>query len=311
MPRLRPKVLRLEDRLAPAVVGASHALSSVDAESPLVNAGLTATTPKSANGAGQPTSPIQLTEFELRGTIIGTPGTGGGAGNTIAAVFNNDLTDTWIAPIANGGWAGVDMGDGQSYVLTRWQFAPRSEMYQEYEYLIVGAQLQASNDPTFSTGVVTLDTISSNYPYIPRWQLSERLVSETTPYRCYRVVAADGSSGSIAEVKFIGQAVQGIPLPPTMSPWGGRFLNGQATVALHSDSATAQIYYTTDGSTPTPSSTLYTGPFHLDCSGMPDGITVNAVAYDPSSQQPSTTISGIFKNEGFVPGTTGPTTEEF
>ena len=195
------------------------------------------------------------------------------------------------------------MGDGQSCVLTRWQFAPRSEMYQQYEYLIVGAQLQASNDPTFSTGVVTLDTISSNYPYIPRWQLSERLVSETTPYRCYRVVAADGSSrfhrgSEVHRTSGPGRplAAHHVPLGRPFSQWPSDQSRSTA-IPRRPKSITQRT-----ARLPTPSSTLYTGPFHLDCSGMPDGITVNAVAYDPSSQQPSTTISGIFKNEGFVSG---------
>ena len=46
---------------------------------------------------------------------------------------------------------------------------------------------------------------------------------------------------------------------PTFSPAAGTYSSAQS-VTISDTSAGTQIYYTTDGSTPTTSSTLYTGP---------------------------------------------------
>ncbi len=53
--------------------------------------------------------------------------------------------------------------------------------------------------------------------------------------------------------------------PPTISPFGGTF-TGAATVELSTTTSAAQLYYTTNGDTPSQQSTLYTGPFQLTVS---------------------------------------------
>src|SRR5204863_9223812 len=49
---------------------------------------------------------------------------------------------------------------------------------------------------------------------------------------------------------------------PTFSPPGGSFV-GSVTVTLSTTTSAASIYYTTDGSTPTTASSVYTGPVPL------------------------------------------------
>ncbi|MGH7601348.1 MAG: chitobiase/beta-hexosaminidase C-terminal domain-containing protein, partial [bacterium] len=69
---------------------------------------------------------------------------------------------------------------------------------------------------------------------------------------------------------------------PTISPYGGTF-TGAATVELRTSTSAAQLYYTTDGKTPSQESTLYTGPFQLAASatlkvrGIKSGITASDV----------------------------------
>jgi hypothetical protein len=75
--------------------------------------------------------------------------------------------------------------------------------------------------------------------------------------------------------------VQGQTAAPTFSPAGGTYLLPQQ-VSISDASPGATIYYTTDGSTPTTSSTQYTGPFWIFTT-----TTVWAIAVAPGwSQSP-------------------------
>src|SRR3954447_22065546 len=64
---------------------------------------------------------------------------------------------------------------------------------------------------------------------------------------------------------------------PTFSPPGGTYASAQ-TVTISSATAGATIRYTVDGSTPTASSTLYSGPI-----SVPNSRTVNAIALKSGS----------------------------
>lgn len=59
---------------------------------------------------------------------------------------------------------------------------------------------------------------------------------------------------------------------PSIRPPAGTYANAQ-NVAITTNTADASIYYTTDGSTPTTSSTLYTGPVNVASS-----LTIKAIA---------------------------------
>jgi hypothetical protein len=71
--------------------------------------------------------------------------------------------------------------------------------------------------------------------------------------------------------------VQGQTEAPTFSPAGGTYLFPQ-NVSISDANPSAAIYYTTDGSTPTTSSTQYTGPFWVFTT-----TTVQAIAVAPGS----------------------------
>ena len=76
----------------------------------------------------------------------------------------------------------------------------------------------------------------------------------------------------------VSTGVYTIQLPaaptPTVSPAGGTFTTAQ-TVTLSDSASGATIYYTTNGSTPTTSSTKYTAPFTVSAPGT---TIVNAIA---------------------------------
>src|SRR4030095_14641000 len=74
---------------------------------------------------------------------------------------------------------------------------------------------------------------------------------------------------------------------PTITPNGGSF-TVSVSMTLQTTSAGASIFYTTDGSTPTQSSTLYTGVMTLTSSAA-----VKAVAFK-SGSNPSAVASASF-----------------
>jgi hypothetical protein len=96
------------------------------------------------------------TPTKLTGTVIGTPTSWLGSGDTIAQVFDGNLNTYYDA--ANNSltnWAGLDLGAG--HTIAQIKYAPRAG----YEYRMVGGQFQVSNSATFATGVVTLYTITA------------------------------------------------------------------------------------------------------------------------------------------------------
>jgi Chitobiase/beta-hexosaminidase C-terminal domain/Family of unknown function (DUF6298)/Putative collagen-binding domain of a collagenase len=77
---------------------------------------------------------------------------------------------------------------------------------------------------------------------------------------------------------------------PTITPNGGTFTNS-ATVTLQTSTSAASIYYTTDGTTPTQSSKLYSAPFALTATSL-----VKAQAFK-SGMTPSPQVSAWFTKE--------------
>jgi hypothetical protein len=95
----------------------------------------------------------------------------------------------------------------------------------------------------------------------------------TAPTNVKAIGVATGYTNSA-----IATAVFDLPVPaPVISPNGGNFSNTQ-TVTIMDDEPTAVIYFTTDGSTPTSSSTRYTGPILLTAT-----TTITACAISPGS----------------------------
>jgi hypothetical protein len=106
-----------------------------------------------------------------------------------------------------------------------------------------------------------------------------------------------------------GTTTNSVVATPTVSPNGGTFTNS-VSVTLASATAGATIRYTTNGSTPTASSTAYTSPFTLSSNAsvkafaLKSGMTDSAVAlviFTAATSTNSTNIS-VVAAPTFVPG---------
>lgn len=86
---------------------------------------------------------------------------------------------------------------------------------------------------------------------------------------------------------------------PTFSPDGGTYTSAQS-VTISCATAGAAIYYTTDGSTPTASSTKYTAPVTVS-----ESLTLKAIAIKDDDKSNVATASYTIKDEGDDPTPTG------
>lgn len=83
-----------------------------------------------------------------------------------------------------------------------------------------------------------------------------------------------GASTSVAPWNMVALEVRGPLAPPLFSPPAGTAFPGGFPVSIASPSPDATIYFTTDGSRPSRSSTAYQGPIHLT-----GPATIKAVAF--------------------------------
>lgn len=96
------------------------------------------------------------------------------------------------------------------------------------------------------------------------------LVDKTLTVKAMAVKAGMANS-SVVSVTYT--MVVNTVAAPVISPMGGNF-NAPVTISLSSDTIGATIYYTTNGSTPTPFSTSYTAPFTISSTTLVKALAV-------------------------------------
>jgi acetylxylan esterase len=161
-------------------------------------------------GNETPDSPEAAVSFaKLTGAIIGTAGSYNNSGNTIAKVFDNNLSTFFDAPDpGNGDWVGLDFGVGVSNVITQINYCPRSG----FESRMVGGTFQGANRADFS-GAVTLGTVGTQPP---SGGFTSATATNLTAFRYVRYLAPNSSWGNVAELEFHGYLF----FPPTIPVMG-------------------------------------------------------------------------------------------
>jgi alpha-L-fucosidase 2 len=157
----------------------------------------------SANSAEIAATPMAV--VKLTGAVIGTAGSWGNSGNTIANVFDGSLATFFDAPTGSGAWAGIDFGAGTAMVLTQVKYCPRAT----YASRMVGGIIQGANTTDFSDAVSLFTVTVSPTQGV----LTAQAVVSPVAFRYARYLSPTNGFCNIAELEFDGYAAP--PLAPS------------------------------------------------------------------------------------------------
>ena len=126
-------------------------------------------------------------------SIIGTPGSWNGEGNTCDKAMDGDIGTFFDSDVSTGAWVGLDLGRNTRAMVSRIGYAPRNSTYAKR---LKDGCFQLSEDADF-TSPVTLYTI--DVTDTESGTITYRDVDARKPYRYVRYLSAgEGSSGNIA-----------------------------------------------------------------------------------------------------------------
>ncbi len=148
---------------------------------------------------------------KLNGTVIGTSGSFNSQGNTIAKVFDGNLTTFFDAPVTSGAWVGLDLGT--SNVIGQINYWPRVGWASR----MLGGVFQGDNTANFSNPV-TLYTIFVVPP--DNGTVTAIPITNSTPFRYVRYLGPANGSCNVAELQFFSPN----PPPPPVTlanSWNG------------------------------------------------------------------------------------------
>jgi hypothetical protein len=206
------------------------------------------------------------------------------SGNTIAIVAK---TPTGLGAISIS-------GPTTSFALSTsgWNTATLLASSPNPSTLGANVTLTAGVSPASATGTVTFYDGGSFLATTPVGLGTASFITGSLSAGAHSLTATyDGSSAYLPSTSpvltqdvFSGQAPA-----PTFSPAPGTYANAQS-VSINDSLSGATIYYTTNGTTPTTSSTVYSGPIAVNTTE-----TIEAIAADtPSGYSASSVASGTY-----------------
>jgi hypothetical protein len=218
--------------------------------------------------------PVQLTGSASANT---TSSYDGKSTDTYTAVLDGNTSTYWDAPTANGNYLQLNLGAADT--ITSIAYAPRVG----FEYRMVGGVFEASNDPTFTTGVVTLFTVTATPPD----GLTTQAVSPGGNCQYIRYVSPAGSYGNLAEMQVYGT----VPAAPRqLTPTATSANTTSSYDGLSTDNYTAAF----DGNTNTYfDAPAANGNWIQANLGSPRQIT--SIAYTPRVGFEYRMVGGIFE----------------
>jgi hypothetical protein len=234
-------------------------------------------------------------EVEFRGTLVAS--TDGGVGFEKAKVQDGDF-DTYFYTDVNNGYIGMDFGVAVEVTEVGFAVANNSTAGASTARTLKGSNVSATASLT-TIQAIGIQPVKFTNQFTP---IAVSLGGTT--YRYVVLIDTSNSFCTCGELRFYGvagTAANARPIAPIIAPWGGHYPAGSTTVTITSRTTSAAIYYTTDGTSPTTSSTLYTGPFTLTIGSAT--VTVKAIAHDAGCSTTDSTVSvAPFHNYGFTSG---------
>lgn len=133
---------------------------------------------------------------KLTGSVIGTTGSSGNSGNTRAKCFDGDPNSFFDAPRERA-WCGLALSSAQAVNYVR--FVARAD----YRDRMIGGRFQGSDVANFSSGVVTLHTITTKphegWNWVP--------LPNARSFRYLRYLSPTGGWGNVSEIEFYNNGV--------------------------------------------------------------------------------------------------------
>lgn len=255
-------------------------------------------------------------EVELVGTAISIDS--GISSHTLVGWTNSTFVNDYSSTAQRDGYVGLDLGSGNTSILSRVIYSPRSDFGQDYA--LPGMWIDGAASP--SGPWTNLGRLPTEYAFC--YTANSIPVAAGSAFRCFRIRSPEFPA-QVSYLRFCGSLAGSTswqPARPKITPGAGRFGAGQS-IGISTLTAGGQLLYTTDGTTPagtysgstlTPSGTATlvaatSGTYTLPAitSGTTLALTVVA-GHQSGTNQFSVPTVAIFGPAEFVPdtGSTGP-----
>jgi|GEM_PF-1806755 len=140
-----------------------------------------------------PVTAADAAPVKVSGTAFGTSPAWNNGTSTYEKAFDGNTSTFFDYSNGDGGYTGIDLGNGNAKVISKIRFHPRAG----YEGRMTGGKFQGSNTGTGS-GYTDLVTVSST----PSSGWNELTVTGTAAYRYLRYLSPNGGFTNVSEVEF-------------------------------------------------------------------------------------------------------------